>query len=281
MSKKLTSSCNDALQVNQNQIILYKQNNTYSSENIKDSILSEPFVEYYSGIPYLEFERIQSFAERTRGIVLPNLKSKYVEIVKVKHHNFMGSDPLGKARQWAEENLIKTYVSHKGTSEEFEYQISKKSIKKYLHPTAINKSDSILVHLSVLKVLPLVIDASIETEIHADYTKVNNVRSVDNPVNSSVLIHRFYGAIELEYKLYRTKITILEYKQPDFKNKSYSFEVTKIELLDESNNSILDLKVAVQNGTSQLSVAKLLQNVEKSYDKGKFLLEESENDSNS
>ena len=64
MSKKLTSSCNDALQVNQNQIILYKQNNTYSSENIKDSILSEPFVEYYSGIPYLEFERIQSFAER-------------------------------------------------------------------------------------------------------------------------------------------------------------------------------------------------------------------------
>lgn len=281
MSKKLTSSCNDALQVNQNQIILYKQNNTYSSENIKDSILSEPFVEYYSGIPYLEFERIQSFAERTRGIVLPNLKSKYVEIVKVKHHNFMGSDPLGKARQWAEENLIKTYVSQKGTSEEFEYQISKKSIKKYLHPTAINKSDSILVHLSVLKVLPLVIDASIETEIHADYTKVNNVRSVDNPVNSSVLIHRFYGAIELEYKLYRTKITILEYKQPDFKNKSYSFEVTKIELLDESNNSILDLKVAVQNVTSQLSVAKLLQNVEKSYDKGKFLLEESENYSNS
>lgn len=79
----------------------------------------------------------------------------------------------------------------------------------------------------------------------------------------------------------RTKITILEYKQPDFKNKSYSFEVTKIELLDESNNSILDLKVAVQNGTSQLSVAKLLQNVEKSYDKGKILLEESENDSNS
>ena len=43
MSKKLTSSCNDALQVNQNQIILYKQNNTYSSENINDSILSEPF----------------------------------------------------------------------------------------------------------------------------------------------------------------------------------------------------------------------------------------------
>ena len=276
MSKKLKSG-NDALQTNPKKNIHYRSYETFILESQTYSMASEPFIEYYSGNPYLEFERVQRIAEHTKGIVTPNLKNRYVEILKVEHHNFMGSNPLGKAKQWAEENLIKTYVSHKGTSEEFVYQISKKSIKKYLHPTAINKSDSILVHLSVLKVLPLVIDASIEAEIHADYTKVNNVRSVDNPINNNVLIHRFYGAIELEDKLYRTKITILEYKQSDFKDKSYSFEVTKIELLDESNNSILDLKVAVPNVTSQLSVAKLLQNVEKSYDKGKFLLDESEN----
>ena len=46
-------------------------------------------------------------------------------------------------------------------------------------------------------------------------------------------------------------------------------------LLDESNSTILDAKVADSNESSQLSVANLLQNVEKSYDKGKFLLEES------
>jgi hypothetical protein len=46
-------------------------------------------------------------------------------------------------------------------------------------------------------------------------------------------------------------------------------------LLDESNSTILGTKVADSNKSSQLSVANLLQNVEKSYDKGKFLLEES------
>ena len=55
----------------------------------------------------------------------------------------------------------------------------------------------------------------------------------------------------------------------------YSFEVIKIVLLDESNSTILDVKVADSNETGLLSVADILHNVEKSYDKGKFLLEES------
>ena len=46
-------------------------------------------------------------------------------------------------------------------------------------------------------------------------------------------------------------------------------------LLDESNSTILDAKVADSKESGQLSVAKLLQNIEKSYDKGKFLLDES------
>ena len=58
----------------------------------------------------------------------------------------------------------------------------------------------------------------------------------------------------------------------------YSFEVIKIVLLDESNSTILGTKVADSNESSQLSATNLLQNVEKSYDKGKFLLEESKKD---
>jgi hypothetical protein len=59
-------------------------------------------------------------------------------------------------------------------------------------------------------------------------------------------------------------------------NKPYSFEVIKIELLDfPSNNSILDMRVADYNKPSQVALAKILQNIEKSYDKGKFLLVES------
>ena len=88
--------------------------------------------------------------------------------------------------------------------------------------------------------------------------------------------NRFYGAIRYQEKLYRVKTTIKEYKQPEvFHNKPYSFEVIKIVLLDESNSTILDAKVADSKESGQLSVAKLLQNIEKSYDKGKFLLDES------
>ena len=60
-----------------------------------------------------------------------------------------------------------------------------------------------------------------------------------------------------------------------FLNKPYTFEVIKIVLLDESNSTSLGTKVADSKESSLLSVAKLLQNIEKSYDKGKFLLEES------
>ena len=239
-------------------------------------VLSEPFASYDPTNPYGEFERVQRKAEEKKGLVMPRLNESYVEIVKVEPHDFYSDKPLVEAQQWAEKNLINTYVSHKNTLCEFRYQISKKSIKKYLDPSATNKSDSIFVHLSVLKVLPEIIDASIEVEIHADYTKENNSRSNYNYINKNVLIHRFYGAINFLDKLYRVKITIKEHKQPDmFLNKPYTFEVIKIVLLDESNSTILGTKVADSKESSLLSVAKLLQNIEKSYDKGKFLLEES------
>ena len=56
-----------------------------------------------------------------------------------------------------------------------------------------------------------------------------------------------------------------------------SFEVIKIELLDfiESNSSTSAPNHPNSQGGLIIRVAKILQNVEKSYDKGKFLLEES------
>ena len=56
-----------------------------------------------------------------------------------------------------------------------------------------------------------------------------------------------------------------------------SFEVIKIELLDSeiSNNSNLVPSGPNSQGGLSTRVANILQNVEKSYDKGKFLLEES------
>ena len=241
-----------------------------------DSNLSEPFVSYNSSNPLEEFDRTQRIAERNKGIVMPLLNESYVEIVAVEPHNFNSDRPLVEAQKWAEKYLVNTYVAHQGTLNQFVYQISKKAIHKYLQPSATDKSENLSVHLSVLKVLPIIINASVEVEIHADYTKENNIRHNNNYVNKNVLIHRFYGAVRFMDKLYRVKTTIKEYKQPEmFINKPYTFEVIKIVLLDESNSTILGTKVADSTKSGQLSAAKLLQNIEKSYDKGKFLLNES------
>ena len=64
----------------------------------------------------------------------------------------------------------------------------------------------------------------------------------------------------------------------EFPNKPHSFEVIKIELLDKSNSPILTANHPNSQGGLITSTANILQNVEKSYDKGKFLLEESKKD---
>ena len=240
------------------------------------TIVSEPFISKYSSNSVKEFDRIQKIAEQTKGIVMPRLNTSIINVLKVEPHNFNSDKPLVEAQKWAEENLVGIYTAHKGTLNEFKYQISRSAIHKYLQPSATNKSENIKIHLSALKRLPKIVENSIEVEIHADYTKVNGVRSSINPINENILIHRFFGCIRFESLLYRIKLTILEYKQNNLHNKPYTFEVIKIELLDESNSSNFGTKVADSIETDQLSATKILQNVEKSYDKGKFLLEESE-----
>ena len=247
----------------------------YNQTEQNTFMVSEPFVSYYSKNPQKEFDRIQKLAEETKGIVMPYLNDSYVSVLKVEPHDFNSSDPLGEAKEWADKNLVGTYTSHIGKLDQFKYRISKKAIKKYIQSS--RESENISVHLSTLKVLPTVIDESIEVEIHADYTKEQNIRTINNPIDRTVLIHRFYGIIVLSNQYYRVKTTIKEYREVKKLNKPYSFEVIKIELLDfiESNSSISIANGPNSQGGLSINVAKLLQNIEKSYDKGKFLLDES------
>ncbi len=149
----------------------------YNSTKLNTLSANEPFVSYYSRNPQKEFDRIQKLAEETKGIVMPYLNDSYVTVLQVEPHDFNSSDPLGEAKEWAENNLVGTYTSHIGKLDQFNYKITNSAIRKYLSPKAINKSDSILVHLSILKNFTKVIDESIETEIHADYIKTNDERS--------------------------------------------------------------------------------------------------------
>lgn len=242
--------------------------------NLSSCVVQEPFVRF-SANPQKEFDCIQKFAEETKGIVMPGLNNKYLTVLKVEPHNFNSEKPLKEAQKWAEKHLVGKYTSYTD-SEEFEYYISKNAIQKYLSPSATQKSTNIAIHLSVLKVLPRIINESIEVEIHANYTKVDNLRSINNPVDKYVLIHRFYGAITYLDNIYRVKTTIYEYRDVDYISKPHSFEVIKIELLDlTSNSSISASSHPYSLGGLITSTANILQNVEKSYDKGKFLLEES------
>ena len=237
----------------------------------KCDCVAEPFIKWEVDREKA-FDCLQKRAEYCKGIVMPDLDTAIINVVEVKPHNFNSDKPLVEAQKWAEKNLVGIYKAHEDTYDEFEYQISSKAIKKYIQSS--NKSHSIYSHLSVLKVLPQIIEESIEVEIHADYRKVNGERSINNPIDKTVLIHRFYGAIKISEEIYRIKTTIKEYRNIDFYNKPYSFEVIKIMLLDESNSIILVANHPNSQGGLIINTTKILQNVEKSYDKGKFLLEE-------
>ncbi|MBO4369792.1 MAG: hypothetical protein J5808_00335, partial [Paludibacteraceae bacterium] len=79
------------------------------------------------------------------------------------------------------------------------------------------------------------------------------------------------GVVRIDGVNYRVKTTMKEALGKDIR--PYSYEVTKIELLISGSS---------QNGTSasdalsnSIPMAKILQGIEKSYDKGKKVLDES------
>lgn len=253
------------------------------------------------------FDGVRDRAVEEKGIVMPNLNKESVNVVPVEKHSF-GEDVdemLDNARKWAKENIVTTNKSELPTMRDgTPYTISKKAVEKYLSESAVGKSENLSVHLSVLPKLTDVIHESIEAEIHPDYNKGGNGnRSIENGYGDNILVHRLYGAVRLGGKTYRVKTTMQEFRGGE-ENKPHSYEVTKIELLEgsktanesdslplsrttnNSENELLDTPgTAVLPDSSPLdmtpsnsiSVAKLLNGVEKSYDSGKKLLEESKN----
>lgn len=237
-----------------------------------------------------EFRDLQERAVREKGIVMPGLADKEVTIVDVPRHPFTGEKPISQARRWAKGNIVGEHTLIDSSNREVPYTISGKAIEKYLSETAIGKSANMGVHLAVLTRLPEVISESIEAEVHPDYSKNNNAkRTSENEINGDSLIHRFYGAVEVDGETFRVKTTIIENGVAQ-KNKPHSYEVTAVELIEDAvpqpdNHGRIgrprfsETQHIVEDESSSggsISAAKLLKGVEKSYDSGKFLLEESE-----
>lgn len=253
------------------------------------------------------FDAVRHRAVEEKGIVMPNLNKEKVKVVEVEKHGFEGDSKgaIEEARTWAKENLVTTDKQDLPTMRDgTPYTISKKAVDKYLSSSAVSKSDELGVHLSVLPKLTDVIHESIEAEIHPDYKKgEDGTRGVENGYGEGILVHRLYGAVEIDGKTYRVKTTMQEFRGGE-ENKPHSYEVTKIELLDAPGTAVLpdsspldttpsNSKNITSEGSEKanesdslplnsatngyISTAKLLQGVEKSYDSGKKLLDESKN----
>ncbi len=179
-----------------------------------------------------------------------------------------GFKNYAEAKAWAKEHVARTY-SGEETGGKGDIRISNAAVDKYLSQSAVDKSESKDVHLAVLKVLPDVIRESVDAEQHADFKKgEDGVRSAENGVNPNVTIHRLYGAVRMDGKLYRVKVTLKEdVKSERSAKKAYSYEATKIELLA---GTLVKPEGDDPNTNNSITAAKLLNGVEKSYDGGKF-----------
>ena len=162
------------------------------------------------------FDAVRDRAVEEKGIVMPNLNKEKVKVVEVEKHSFKGENEgaIENARTWAKENLVTTNKQELPTMRDgTPYTISKKAVDKYLSSSAVSKSDELGIHLSVLPKLTDVIHESIEAEIHPDYKKgEDGMRSVENGYGEGVLVHRLYGAVELDGKTYRVKTTMQEFR---------------------------------------------------------------------
>ena len=130
--------------------------------------------------------------------------------------------------------------------------------------------------------LPSIIHDSIDTETHPNFTSHGAKKEAGVfTYDKNTLVHVLYGAVKIGDKLCRVKLTAKEYPNNE-RTKPYSFMVTSIDTEIESLEPI-GVQARSEDGYSNnsISAAKLLNGVEKSYDKGKHLLEESEKRSDS
>lgn len=252
----------------------------------------EDEVRYNMGDAPDTFEARQRRAVENNGTIMPGLNDAQVKVVDVPRHPYKGS--WLEAIDAAVHDAIEKYT-HPGKDKdgkeirvsipqhynnfgaEFDYGISRKSIEESINEEQIKKSldgeASRGVHLAVLNHLDNVINESIEVEEHPDYIKKNGKRSPENGYNDNILVHRFVGAIKVDGKEYRVKTTMLEYKQADMASREYAYDVTKIEVLDDTTpNTPVDLDRATKG---LLPLAKVIKNLKKSYDSGKRILDES------
>lgn len=228
------------------------------------------------------FKSRQKRAVENKGTVMPGLNGAQVKVVDVPRHHYTGNiaeatrqaieaaktkfAPNGKARTLRYDNFGAT----------FDYSISGSAVEESLNPKQQAKSVNKGVHIAMAEHLDEIIGQSIEVEEHPDYLKNEKGERDTSIINDKALMHRFYGAVVVDGVPYRVMTLMREEKNPIVGNGIHAYEVQKIEVLDETPNTPNGVGSHPQSEIgSSYPLAKLLQNVGKSYEKDKNLLDES------
>ena len=184
-------------------------------------------------------------------------------------HGFSSRDD---AETWGKQNIVRTYDNDE-TGGKGKIKITSNTISKFCSDSAIRKSESRDVHFAVLKVLPSVIKDGHIIEEHPDYKKgTDGKRSPENGIVNDSTIYRLFGAVNVNDKVYRVKITLKNNATDGQGTRAYSYEATKIELLDGQSEQA---ETSSRNSNNSITCAKLLKGVEKSYGNGEKLLDSS------
>lgn len=205
--------------------------------------------------PFKDYAKVK-FSLKEDGLT-PEIANTPVNIVSAdKEHGFKN---YAEAREWAKKNIVRTYNDEE-TGGKGKINISNTAVGKYLSEKAVKKSANKDVHMSVLKVLPSILRESVDAIQHVDRNKVGNERSEDFGVNPDVMIHRCYGAVNIGDKVYGVKITLKENVRTHEKTKLYSYEATKIELLDGQSGDVA--MTSPRNSNNSITVAKIIKGFE-------------------
>ena len=123
-------------------------------------------------------------------------------------------------------------MSNADTGGKGEISISIRSLDKMLSGTAVQKSVTPAIHFAALMRLRDIIRESFIGEVHPDYAKgADGKRLKDNGVNDRVTIAVLYGCVSMGGLPLRAKTTLKMHKDPKQPTKTYSYEISNVEVL--------------------------------------------------
>lgn len=183
-----------------------------------------------------------------------------IELEKAPFKNAKDAD------EWARSHGILGLMSDVDTHGKGEISISANSLNKMLSGSALAKSVTPAIHYAALMRLRDIIRESFVAEIHPDFKKVNGKRSPDNGTNPFVQIAVLYGCVSYGDIPYRAKSTLKLYRDSHNPTKTYSYEISNIEILTDATTlhgikTSMDLSLLL-NGVTDATGNPLLKKAE-------------------